>query len=461
MRWIPILLLAIAPGQSLTDQRFEWQSAYTYRWEGTYGQYEVNLAAGTTYEIYTSNVVFETTSDPYLYLLNTSGVIVARDDDSGEGLNSRILYTPSTTATYWIRLRAYSKGRYGTCTLTVLGGNAPPPPDPDPDPEPPPGEIAPGTILTGQVFEWQSAFSFRWQGTYGQYAIRMTAGEVYTFETSNAVGGGGDTYLYLLNAGLSVVASDDDSGAGLHSRLRYVPSSSGTFYLRLRAYSRGASGTCTLTVSGPGAGGNPLLPDLLCWARWLRDVRISNEGGRKLLRFSNSVANRGAGPLEMYGQVSSDGTTRAYQVVYNDNGTTTTYQVGTFSFAGHETHGHWHFDDFARYELRRSDTNELVRLADKVSFCLLDSVRYTDESVPGTPSSAHYTCSNQGISVGWADVYSYNLDGQFIDVTGLPDGMYRLVSITDPAGRLHESSTLNNAGSIHIQITGNTVSVLP
>lgn len=454
-----ILLLAIGVPSTLDGQRFEWQSAYVSRWEGTYGQYEVELAAGSTYEIFTSNVVFGTTSDPYLYLmLPGGGSIAARDDDSGEGLNSKIVYTPSSNGTYLIRLRAYAKGRYGTCTLTVrLSGSAPPP---DPDPQPPPAEISPGTVLTGQPFEWRTGFTYRWQGTYDQYSIQMTAGQLYSFETSNSVGGGNDTYLYLLNASFVVVSSDDDSGPGYHSRIRFIPQTTGIYYLRLRAYARGASGTCTLTVQGPGTG-TPLLPDLLSWAAWLRDARVSWVNGRKLLRFSASAANRGAGPMELIGQVASDGTTRAYQVVYNDNGTWQTYLAGTFIFDGHQTHNHWHFDDFARYELRRADTNELAAVADKVSFCLLDSVQYIDETVPNRAPNPVYTCSRQGISVGWADVYDWTLDGQWVDITGVADGEYRLGSILDPSGRLQESSTLNNPGFIRLRIAGDSVTILP
>jgi hypothetical protein len=37
-----------------------------------------------------------------------------------------------------------------------------------------------------------------------------------------------------------------------------------------------------------------------------------------------------------------------------------------------------------------------------------------------------------GISVGWADVYNWFLPGQFIEVSGLPDGYYRLETEADP-----------------------------
>jgi hypothetical protein len=439
-------------GTTLTDQRFERKSGS--RSSGTYGQYEVAFEAGHVYEIYTSNVSAVTSSDPYLYLLNTSGSVLAQNDDSGGSNNAKIVYTAPTTGTYWIRLRAYSRNTYGFCSLTVIA-QLPPPPTTTP-------ELHAGDVLNSQIFEWKSSFSSRSAGTYGQYMIEMTAGTNYTFATSNASGGGQDTYLYLLNSNMSVVKSDDDSGPGYHSLLSHNPSSSGTFYLRLRSYSKGALGTCVLTVTGQTLPpGTPLMPDLITWVsnNYLKDADISWSGSVKRLRLSNAAVNRGSGPMELYGVVnSSNGDTQAYQVLYNSNGSQTTYLVGTFSFAGHEDHNHWHFDDFSTYELRTLD-NELVALSDKVTFCLEDVTKYTAESIANTPGSAHYDCSDQGISVGWADVYAKTLSGQWIDITGVDDGTYYLRSINDPRGLLHEEPKTNNVGQITITISGNTVTV--
>jgi len=439
-------------GQTLTGLRFEWKRGYGSRSAGAYGQYEVELASGRSYEIFTSDATGGNTSDPYLYLLTAAGAIAAEDDDSGGGLNSKLVFSPASSGTYLIRLRAYGYKRYGYCSLTVREEAAPPPAAE--------AAIRPGDVLYGQVFEWRREYSGRRDGTYGQYRIDMRAQEEYTFETSDSAGGDNDTYLYLLESSFSVVRYDDDSGEGYHSRLRFQPATDGVYYLRLRAYRRGASGTCTLRVTAStSTPGDPLYPDLIVWTDRLRDAHVSREGGRKLLRFSNGVPNAGAGPLEVYGVVDGTGQTQAYQVVYNDNGSRTTHSVGTFSFAGHEDHNHWHYDDFAQYELRDPSGN-LVRAGEKISFCLMDVSRY-DGSLPGSPSSGVYSCSRQGISVGWADIYGADLEGQHIDITGVADGDYTLVSIVDPTGRLHESNRANNLARIGIRISGDGVAILP
>lgn len=446
---------AIAVGETLTNQRFEWQRAYSTRWHGTYGQYPVTLEAGKAYEFLTSDPSGGTTSDPYLYLLDSTLTVVASDDDSNGNLQSKIRYTPSASGTFYIRLRAYPKGRYGFCSLTV---RAPPPP-------PPVSSLAigPGDTLNDQYFAWESSYSTRAGGPYASYRIEMTAGTAYTFTTSNAHGGNTtDTYLYLLNPGGSVVASDDDSNGNLASRLTYQPSAGGTYTLKLRAYARGTYGYATLAVTSPSQGaGNPRLPDLIVWDRYLRDASIEGSS-RKLLRFSNSVPNIGVGPLEMYGIVQPDGTTFGYQRVWNDNGTYSDYLAGTFVFEGHADHNHWHFADFADYNLRSvtagGGVGAIVATSQKVTFCLEDVVRYDPAA-----GSSDYTCSNQGISVGWADVYARTLEGQSIDITSVPNGQYWLESVVDPSNRLREMDDANNAARLRIEIdkTTNTVRILP
>ena len=449
----------IAAGQTLTGQRFEWQSAYSSRSDGTYGQYEISMQAGTQYTIFTANPSGGNTKDTFLYLLNSAMSVVASDNNSGGERQASITFTPPSSGTYYIRLRADRRGRYGFCSLTVTAFTAPGPN--------PIIAIDAGDTLHNQYFAWESAYSSRPEGSYATYSLDVTAGQVYTITTSNAGDGNTtDTFLYLLNSSGAIVTSDDDSNGNLASRMVYQASSSGTYFVKIRAYTRGTYGYCTLAVVSNSQGsGNPLYPDLITWQDYLEDAEIVSSGSSKLLRFSNSPANIGRGDMILYGVVQPDGTTYAYQRVRNDNGTFTDYLVGTFMFEGHEDHNHWHFDDFADYNLRRVASDgglgPVVATSGKVTFCLLDSVAY-DLSLPGAPRSPRYTCSNQGISIGWADVYSRGLTGQNINITAVPDGTYWLESIADPSNRLLELNDGNNAARIKIQINkaNNSVRIL-
>jgi hypothetical protein len=54
--------------------------------------------------------------------------------------------------------------------------------------------------------------------------------------------------------------------------------------------------------------------------------------------------------------------------------------------------------------------------------------------------------------VGYGDVYLPHLEGQSIDITGLPDGTYRPVHRVNPDRRLIESNYGNNVASVLIRV---------
>jgi hypothetical protein len=79
----------------------------------------------------------------------------------------------------------------------------------------------------------------------------------------------------------------------------------------------------------------------------------------RVLRFSNTAWNAGPGPLHLCGQTLPGATTtRVYQRIYDEpspppncaaGGTYVEHLAGEFVF--HPAHNHWHFEDFADYEL--------------------------------------------------------------------------------------------------------------
>ena len=82
--------------------------------------------------------------------------------------------------------------------------------------------------------------------------------------------------------------------------------------------------------------------------------------------------------------------------------------------------------------------------------------------VTGIEWAVYSACSNQvqGISIGWGDEYGYQLDGQDIDVTELPDGTYALRIIIDPYNLLIETNDTDNESTVRLQLAGGTVTVL-
>jgi hypothetical protein len=53
-----------------------------------------------------------------------------------------------------------------------------------------------------------------------------------------------------------------------------------------------------------------------------------------------------------------------------------------------------------------------------------------------------------GLSIGWGDQYHRSLPGQYIDITGLPDGNYRLKVIVDYDGGFQETDDANNSSYV-------------
>ena len=222
-----------------------------------------------------------------------------------------------------------------------------------------------------------------------------------------------------------------------------------------------------------------LMPDLR--GLQAQNLYVQQGGGIRDLRLSTTVANAGAGVLEIYpvagGNCDGDGDPTndrtAFQRVYRDadgNGFFTrladidsvSYQTGCMIY--HPAHAHWHFEDFARYELRRIGSGEIVSSTTKVSFCLADSGPF-DPSLGGYDSTRFYDdCSEdatEGLSIGWSDTYVFSLPGQTIDIRGVPDGDYCLAVTADPSDIVRESDESNNEAATRITLEGNAAAVSP
>jgi hypothetical protein len=204
------------------------------------------------------------------------------------------------------------------------------------------------------------------------------------------------------------------------------------------------------------------------------------------LRLDNTVANRGAGPLEVFPEEGAAADCNptgapeegryARQRVFVDNPdagsdgyferaddtASTTEPIGCMRF--HQAHDHWHFEGFSRYTLRRLPRGKFVGASTKVGFCLLDG-RTFGSGLPGTPPGGYYphddanpgfgNCSQtstNGISIGWADSYTSGLQGQAIVVTGIRPGRFCLISTADPENRIHETTDTNNSRGFRLEI---------
>jgi hypothetical protein len=216
-------------------------------------------------------------------------------------------------------------------------------------------------------------------------------------------------------------------------------------------------------IAGCGSSGGSsaeLLPDLV--QSEPRALTVYREGDTWRLAFLSAVENDGAGPMLLVGR-RPDASTPAMtveQFVRRADGSTATYPVdGEIRFVQSETHRHWHFLDFERYDLL-SPAGETLGRDEKTGFCLGD--RYDAAGtveLPGEPAQPVWTqeCGRgqperlivrEGISPGYGDDYVPRLEGQWIDITDLRAGSYLLRHRVNVDRVLRESDYENNEASV-------------
>lgn len=116
-----------------------------------------------------------------------------------------------------------------------------------------------------------------------------------------------------------------------------------------------------------------------------------------------------------------------------------------------ECHGHHHFDEYARYELRDGDA--VVAVGHKQAFCMTDLISWAWPFELGK-----FDCTNQGISRGFSDTYDAGLPCQWIDITGTPPGQYTLrITLNQPRADqalpvLNERDYSNNMVEVAVEI---------
>jgi hypothetical protein len=226
------------------------------------------------------------------------------------------------------------------------------------------------------------------------------------------------------------------------------------------------------------AAADDLLPDLRM--KKLTDMYVERtSAGKVRLRFATVIVNVGEGPFEVRGtRAEGDdcGSGTAFmetvQRLRATDGTARPVPSDAIMCYGGDGHPHWHIRDIELYELRSlHDPSFRVRFGFKRGYCFFDNVGHR-LSLPGAPSSPRYhesgcgwpssTTAFMGLSVGWGDIYPANFVQQWITVTNVPRGRYRVCVTADPYADYVETIETNNMtwSDIRLDAAAGTVEVL-
>lgn len=263
-------------------------------------------------------------------------------------------------------------------------------------------------------------------------------------------------------------AFNDDGACGTQAVLNVALAAGTTYYIRIGDFNNDCAGAINFNLSytGPIQGCmdvtacnyNPLAviddgscaypPNPICSGPDLKFDSLALVQSMSITTHTTSGCDVNEGCVTGYGQ--------RYVLRFSskiDNVGTQDYYIGNPNanpgmFNTVNCHNHTHYSGYGDYRLYDMDGN-LIPAGHKNGFCVMDLC-----------GSGQYTCGNMGISSGCYDVYGAGTQCQWLDVTDVPDGDYRMAvavnqyNLPDALGRM-EMNFANNALQICIRILRN------
>ncbi|RZU52100.1 lysyl oxidase [Krasilnikovia cinnamomea] len=233
-----------------------------------------------------------------------------------------------------------------------------------------------------------------------------------------------------------------------------------------RPPAKAPQGALRSTAQAP-KGPRPDLRSLPAWDISLEEGTDGVKDGKWYINFGATVWNAGPSTLLVDGfRRTGTELMDAYQYFFDNNGKQVgSAKAGTMEWDNREGHKHWHFTDFAQYNLLKADKKLAVR-SGKEAFCLAntDAIDYTVPGAKWRPENTDLSTAcggNTAVAVrevldsGNGDTYSQARPGQSFEVTDLPNGTYYIEVKANPENKLAESSTTNNT-SLRKVILGGT-----
>ncbi|MEA2451690.1 MAG: hypothetical protein QOG04_400 [Actinomycetota bacterium] len=204
-------------------------------------------------------------------------------------------------------------------------------------------------------------------------------------------------------------------------------------------------------------------------------LETAQERVTRCLRFSFGPENNGRGPLllRLAPPAEEGGETRMYQRIFRGDGSFKEYDVGTYEY--HAAHAHFHHPLLAGQELyrvmnRRTGSMFPAGKAKKTGFCTSDYImvdwdRFFHAPIHSTEASCGLAPvptddAFMGMSTGWADIYYWGLEGNYVNFSDESDGYFVVRAFADSTHSLHESDESDNVSYAYFKIEGSSVKLL-
>lgn len=199
---------------------------------------------------------------------------------------------------------------------------------------------------------------------------------------------------------------------------------------------------------------------------------IAQHRSERCLRFSTGPANTGDGPLDL--RIEDVGATAGTnrQWIHRSDGSVDVRPAGAFEW--HAEHAHYHHVGTGDYRLYRVTDEETGGLAPagrgpKIGFCMGDYLiadwRSFGQDSRGSGSG---TCTGvsdaplgtkMGLTRGWGDVYTYDVEGNYVDFGANTDGRYVVRVATDASNDITELVETDNHGYAYFSVAGNDITI--
>lgn len=205
-------------------------------------------SAGQTVQVDLMSSAF----DSFLYLRDSAGTDITRDDDGGGNLNSRIIQTLPYSGTYQIVANTLHSGASGAFTLQLQTAQPQAPTVtsiqslPSAASLPTVGQIG----LDQQAQNTLTQGGTMWNGKPIQlFTFGCTTGQAFQMDVLSSW----DNYAVIFDPSGTQVASNDDGGEGLNARIIFTCPTTGTYRLGVTTFTSSTStGAYTMQVRSLG-----------------------------------------------------------------------------------------------------------------------------------------------------------------------------------------------------------------